>query len=238
MTRDHILREIKRTAEANGGVPLGKGRFSRDTGIRSSDWGKFWARWGEAIREAGLEPNTLQGAFSEHDLLEKYAYFVRELGRVPTSGDLRLKSYSDPEFPGRTIEARFRRKATLAKRVAGYFGNRKEFEDVVLLCQQYTPPAKSSADNLKPTDVMLGYVYLSKSGPFYKIGRTNATGRREYELGIQLPEKISTVHVISTDDPAGIETYWHNRFAAKRKKGEWFQLMAADVSAFKRRKFM
>jgi hypothetical protein len=81
-------------------------------------------------------------------------------------------------------------------------------------------------------------VYVMKSGRFYKIGRSNSAGRREYELGLQLPEPIAMVHAIRTDDPVGIEAYWHKRFEAKRKNGEWCELGTTDVAAFRRRKFM
>src|SRR5207237_1245921 len=53
--RDTILAEIRRTAAENAGKPLGMARFRDETGIRPEDWeGRYWARWSDAIREAGL----------------------------------------------------------------------------------------------------------------------------------------------------------------------------------------
>ena len=59
MKKQHILDEIRRTAEANGGAALGRQRFFAETGIKDSDWfGKYWARWSDAVCEAGLVPDV------------------------------------------------------------------------------------------------------------------------------------------------------------------------------------
>jgi hypothetical protein len=240
MNKAHILQEIKRTAKENGGVPLGRSKFENETGIKWSDWfGKFWARWSDAVREAGLNPNELTSAYDKKELLEKFAKLTLELGRLPSSGDLRLKTRSDEEFPSNsTFENRFGTKLELVKQLLEHCQSNAEFKSVVQLCESYI----AANDNIETEDEIaegeIGFVYLIKSGRFYKIGRANSAGRREYELAIQLPEKAKTVHVIRTDDPNGIEAYWHNRFALKRKNGEWFDLNTSDIAAFKRRKFM
>ena len=238
MNKATILQEIKRTAEAHDGVPLGFLRFESETGIRQADWfGIYWARWGDAVREAGFAPNRLQGAFDKEHMLEHYAKLALELGRLPVKGDLRLRTRSDPEFPHETtFWKRFGSKSGLVGELIAYCQTHEGYEEVARLCNGYTPRALELSDDAGVTEVAVGYVYLVKHGSRreYKIGRTNNPLRREGEIGIELPEKLQPIHVIKTDDPAGIEAYWHRRFAGKRKEGEWFALTAQDVRAFKK----
>jgi len=236
----HIIAEIQRTAAENGGAPLGFARFEATTGVRYADWfGIYWARWGDALREAGFEPNQLQAAYEKEDLLRKYAELAKELGRLPVRGDLGLKRRSDPEFPSWNTFERLGKKADLIRNLAEFCHSSEDFRDVLRWCEGYLNAIGSDADEeTSKQDEVIGYVYLFKSGRFYKIGKSNSAGRREYELSIQLPERVESTHTIRTDDPSGIEEYWHRRFAAKRMNGEWFDLTNADIAAFKRRKFM
>jgi hypothetical protein len=239
MDKAYILQQIRRTAEANGGIAPGKARFEAETGIKTYDWlGKHWARWSDAVREAGLTPNEMRTAYDEIDLLRKYADLAQELGRLPSASDLRLRNATDTNYPNQKVFERFGTKEDLIKRVLTFCEEHDGYKDVVQFCKEYSPRRQEIVRADKITEDALGSVYLLKSGKYFKIGRTNSIGRRENELGIQLPERITTVHVIQTDDPPGIEGYWHKRFAAKRKNGEWFELDASDVAAFKRRKFM
>lgn len=79
MTGAFILSEIKRFAADNEGEAPGRLRFAALTGIKQSDWlGRFWVRWNDAIAEAGLQPNQMQGAFDSADLLKYLVALIRK----------------------------------------------------------------------------------------------------------------------------------------------------------------
>jgi len=240
VTKTQILDEIKRTAEENGGQPLGRQRFYAETGIKETDWsGKYWVRWNEAVQEAGYTPNRLQSAYSEQFLLEKLAVFVQELGRFPVSTELKLRARQEPEFPSHNTFSRFGSKAELAARLVTFCQKHEGYESVNAICAAISSSQEpGSVLNAVGTRETFSSVYLLKSGRYYKIGRTTAVGRRERELAIQLPERAVIIHSIKTDDPVGIEQYWHRRFRERRKNGEWFELSTREVASFKRRKFM
>lgn len=238
MERQHILSEIRRTAKANAGTPLGWRRFEEATGIRYHDWyGQFWAKWSDAVREAGLEPNRMVEPYDERTLIEKLIALTRKLGRVPTHGDVVLAVKNDVGFPAEKTFRRLGTKIERASRIQEYCEANAGCEDVIELWRSVTSQGdKSTTEGLDSESVEYGYVYLLRHGTRheYKLGRTNNPLRREGELGIQLPEKLHPVHYIQTDDPSGVEAYWHRRFADRRREGEWFTLTAQDVRAFKR----
>jgi hypothetical protein len=61
VSKKYIIEQIQKVALKNGGSPPGKQSFETETGISENDWsGRYWARWSDAIREAGFEPNKLQ----------------------------------------------------------------------------------------------------------------------------------------------------------------------------------
>jgi hypothetical protein len=109
------------------------------------------------------------------------------LGGIPAHGDVLLKASTDAAFPNAKVFERFGSKASLIRKLAEYCRTREGFEDIVLLCEGHVSRVTLAKDGPASADGDIGFVYLMKSGKYYKIGRSNASGRREYERGIQLP---------------------------------------------------
>ncbi len=237
MNKEDILSEIKRIASENGGKAPGSQRFASETGLRKSDWyPSLWLRWGDAISEAGFEPNTFCVAHDSTHLIMKYIELIRELGHFPVEGELAIKRKADKSFPNRDAFSQLGSKQDRIRKVIEYCQGHSEYEDIISHCDKVARTVREKPSETDLASNKVGYVYLVRHGTRneYKIGRTNNPIRREGEIRLELPEKVQPIHYIETDDPPGIEAYWHSRFAGKRKEGEWFSLTVEDVRAFKR----
>jgi hypothetical protein len=236
MSKERIIDQIRRTAAENGGVPLGYRTFIDVTGIGTAQWrGKYWRSWSEAVQEAGFAPNRPKEPHGREVLILALTKLTAKLGRFPTQADAMLEKRAEPTFPSMSaFDRHLGKRAEMIELVRRYATAHPEYCAVIGVLPEAND-AETDDESAERTD---GAVYMLKLGRHYKVGKSFRVPQRHQEIAIELPEKPEVVHVITTDDPNGIEKYWHRRFAAKHTNGEWFALTREDVRAFKRRRFM
>jgi hypothetical protein len=234
--RQDILNEIKRLAAQEGGQPPGQNLFARETGIASHKWrGVFWSKWGDALIDAGFEPNNWKSKGDTAQLLVRFAELTLTTGRIPTNSEIDLARRTDGSIPSsKYVLSHFGGKAGLASALIKLSIEEQKFAALREIIAE--PVVEHQADQ-KAERLIDGWVYLLKSGDNYKIGRSDNLERRVKQISVAMPEVTSLFHAIQTDDPVGIEEYWHKRLANRRLNGEWFKLTKSDIAAFKRRKF-
>jgi len=237
--KDHILSEIRRITALNDGKPVGELMFKKETGIAQHKWRpKIWLRWSDALSEAGFQPNALTQRLDSSKVLDGIITACRHYGRLPTRDELELFRQAEPSIPSaNAIRRHFGGRSGLITALAKRASDDVTYSDIAALLPADAPQPSFSLQQIGVTKSPEGFVYLIKAGDFYKVGRSDDLERRVKEIRIAMPDKAILAHSIRTDDPAGIEAYWHRRFADKRANGEWFKLSSLDVSAFKKRKY-
>lgn len=246
ITKEELLAEINKFVSSNNGEIPGEHRFAAATRIKQSAWrGRYWARWTDAIREAGYEPNSMQQKISDDEILSHLATHIDALNRFPTSHEINLHARNTAGFPTwTTIQRRY---GGMTQTAAALLEFGRSTGDVTLqnLCQarlaRETPTAAPASNGERKKPIKFGYVYLkySPSLRLYKIGKANNPAKRGAGISLLLPEDLIPKHEIRTDYPYVLEKYWEHRFRDKKKQGEWYDLNSAEVAAFKkRREFM
>lgn len=238
-SREEIIEWIRHISAQDGGKPVGYTRLANLTGITRRSWsGVYWASWADALREAGLEPNSLNQRRDDDDLLLDAVALVRHFRKLPSEDEWRLASRNDPTLPRRTALRAFGGRKGIVIKLRELAESDSTYADLLDLLPAASTDDETPGDDIPAVPLRLsvaGYVYLMKAGKHYKIGHTTDVDRRKSQLGTMLPEPPNIVHKLETDDPAGIERYWHKRFRDKNVRGELFALSREDVAAFKRR---
>lgn len=238
MTKDEILNKIREAAKASGGQPPGIKRFTDITGIRPWVWGKYWTKFGDALIEAGFERNKPWTRYPEGFLEERIIPVIRRLGKYPTQSEMRLQHFENPEVPYNYLKKR--RRDDFIRTLVRYCEKTPGYDDILDICRPIIdkfnePEAEGLINNSTARE---GQVYLYKRGKYYKIGYSKDPVRRGKEMRADSPDPLKFIHSIPTNDPSGVEAYWHNRFKSKRIEGEFFKLDRKDIDEFKRWKRM
>ena len=111
-----------------------------------------------------------------------------------------IKRREDATFPPKSAFRRWGNGEAVRAKVAAYCEDQPDLAKALeVLATHATVPEQP------PDSLAKGFVYLLRSGKSYKLGRTNAVGRRLRELSIQLPQRPDTVPITETDDPEGID---------------------------------
>jgi len=239
MTKDSIVQRIREIAASQGGKVSFR-TFIGESGIKDN-WlrGQEWfTSWNELLVELGLETRDFHVMRTPRKIIAKaVAELATRQGEWPTEDALRRERKRNASFPSLGIIAPLRRSGELAKLIVALGQEDSQFS-VAAKIATLQVPSGNDFGAIADTEKVKGYVYMLRSGRRYKIGKSTDPSRRYREVRLELPEETNQVHTIPTDDPAGIEQYWHRRFASKRiRKTEFFELEGSDVQAFRRRKY-
>ena len=239
MDKSHITRRLLELAQERGGH-IAYREFLDATGITHS-WlrGQPWfPGWNPLLTELGLQTKSFGVARSDSAEIARFvAELIARTQRWPTDDELRRERARNPSFPSLPVIARIRKTGELAKLIFQLGESEDALRSAAAIALAKLESKPESIQPL-PGEKIKGYVYMLRSARRYKIGKSNDPSRRYREVKLELPDETHQVHTIATDDPSGIETYWHARFANKRiRNTEFFELDSQDVAAFKRRTY-
>ena len=100
MDKQKIITEIQQIAKNNGGSPPGWKAFQKYTGITKSTWyPSIWIKWGDALIEAGYQPNKPSVSYKPSHLILSYIGLIRKIGKFPVEGELIRERKDNSTFP-------------------------------------------------------------------------------------------------------------------------------------------
>ncbi|MDE3068711.1 MAG: GIY-YIG nuclease family protein [Verrucomicrobiota bacterium] len=245
ISKEQLIEQLQRVTRDNGGRPPGESRFYREAKLtKESLWDADICSYGDLCELAGLPRNRLQQQMTPDQLFEPLALLTAKLKRFPNHTDREMARRRDVAFPSyeayRTAQDK---SGALELQLLDWCRSRPEHSAALEIMEAHVSQQdgrpQPTRRGQRPVN---GYVYLMRygnSGRDYKLGMTERVERRHAQISGMFPGDVRVIHVIETDDPAGIERYWKRRFESKRvpDKDEIFRLLPEDVAAFKWRKY-
>jgi hypothetical protein len=141
-----ILDSLAAIARGAGRTPS-RSEFVFLSGIAEHQVSQFFPTWNDAVRAAGLRPNTLNVRLEDSALLEDWAFAVRRKRKIPARRAYRHLGQFDP----RTFERRFGPWSKLPEVFRNFAQGKPEWADVLALLPVPAPkPSPKRVPNPQP----------------------------------------------------------------------------------------
>lgn len=127
-TKEEILAAIRAAARSVGRAPS-RSQFSAETGFSEGHVCQHFAGWREAVRAAGLEPNTVNVRKDDAALLVEWGEFVRKARQIPTVRQYKRDGKTSPN----TFEKHFGAWSGIPDRFTEFAKDKPDWADVVAL---------------------------------------------------------------------------------------------------------
>jgi hypothetical protein len=156
-------------------------------------------------------------------------YLLRDVEPIHEIGDI---AYLVNRSPDSLFVSRARAMEIIGKLTAFYESvTDDEIEALNIIME--SEKSRSVVSGRVPTVSKSGYVYLIKASTgAYKIGMSKDPNSRIATFKT-LPFDVELLALIQTDNMHELEKELHERFADKRRQGEWFNLSSEDVEYIK-----
>jgi hypothetical protein len=134
-SQEEVIEAIR--AASTGNEVLTQTQFFKNSNITISDVLRYFPKWSDACRAAGVEYDTTRDRVPDEDVLADWGRVTRDLGHVPALNEYKVfGKYS------REVFNRFGKWVDLPDVFSKHFAGSDGWEDVLVIVEQFSPKPK------------------------------------------------------------------------------------------------
>lgn len=145
-SREAVLAAVRLAVEAAGGKRVTLPQFLAGSGMNRGDVFRYFARWEEALKEAGAEVEPHNDPIDPARLLADWGTVARALQRTPTRADYRVRG----KFNAATMERRFGGWRKVREAFRAFAKEQVEWADVETLLGEGGRETRDRNPNMTP----------------------------------------------------------------------------------------
>ena len=156
-SRTDVIEAIKVASKSIGGKSLSQTQFFPGSTITISDVLRFFPKWSDACREAGVRHDNSRERVPEEELLADWGRVTRKRGRLPSLAEYKVEGRFS-----RNVFNRFGLWVDVPAAFSRVFTGSHEWEDVLAILER-RPPTRPLAK--KPRELQVGQQDSERTWP-------------------------------------------------------------------------